>query len=256
MEKKIEFENSDGLTLRGFVNEPKNYKGIAIVYLHGFPGNCNGSTAPRVCRSLEKFGYLVLRFDFSGTRISDGKFEDKLMSKEVKDVKYAINFLVKNYKFKKLILIGHSTGAIDAALYVSKDKRINKLILLGGVSYLNETVRYDFSDEQVRDFWTKGYIVYKSPGKWYHKKKLKKAFYDEFFKLNIPKSLKKFRKPILIIHGEKDEAIPVGKDPRELYKIALKPKKLVIIRDADHGFSRPKYLRQVISHIDKFIKNR
>ena len=255
MEKKIEFKNSDGLILRGFVNEPKKYD-TAVVFLHGFPGNCNVSTAPRVAKSLGRLGYLVLRFDFSGTRISDGKFEDKLMSREVKDIKYAINFLAKNYKFKKLILIGHSTGAIDAALYAFKDKRINKIVLMGCVSKMDEAARYDFTDRQIRDFWTKGYIIYENPGKWYHKKKLKKAFYDEFFKLNIPKSIKKFRKPLLIIHGGKDESIPVGKDPRELYKIARKPKKLVVIKNADHGFSRPKYWRQVISHINRFIRKK
>ncbi|MBR9705248.1 alpha/beta hydrolase [Candidatus Pacearchaeota archaeon] len=255
MIKQIQFKNNKKQTLRGYIHIPKKYN-TAIVYLHGFPGSCRGTSPPRVGRDFMKLGYLVLRFDFSGTDTSDGKFEDKLISQEVKDIKYAIDFLYKNYKFKNLILAGGSTGAIDAALYASKDKRINKLVLISGVSYLDQAANYDFSDRQVKDFWEKGYIIYKSnKGKnhWLHNKKLKKQFYDEFFKLDIPSSIKKFKKPILIIHGDKDPHIPVIKDPLELKSFSKKAK-LKIIKGAGHQFKKPKNWKQVVSSIKKFIK--
>ena len=253
MIKAVEFKNNQGLTLRGFVHAPKKYD-TAIIHLHGFPGSM-ARTAKRMCRTMAARGYLCLRFDFSGSGTSEGKFEDKLMSREVADVKYAVDFLKKNYRFKKLVLIGHSTGAIDAALYSSRDKRISKLVLMGGVSKLDEAVRYDFSDRQVKNFWEKGYIVYNSPGYWVHRKKLKKAFYDEFFKLNIPAALKKFRKPVLIAHGAKDKNIPAGKDPRELYEICRRPKRLVIVEGADHSFTKPKHWQKLTGAIDRFVKN-
>ncbi len=177
------------------------------------------------------------------------------MSKEVKDIKCAIGFLTKNYKFKKLILIGHSTGAIDASLYAHKDKRINKLILMGAESDTRHSVRYDFTDEQVRDFWIKGHITYKSKKKWLNGKRLKKAFYDEFFTLDIPKAIKKYKQPLMIIHGEKDEAVPL-KDGIELFKMANRPKRLVMIKDADHRFKKIKHWKQLISNIHSFIKSR
>jgi len=252
MRKKVEFKNRKGLKLKGIVSGPKNAK-TAIVVLHGFPANMDGSQK-RVCNALNKHGYLTLRFSFGGTPPSEGKFEDKLMSKEVDDTKYAIDFMYKNYKFKKLILAGHSTGAIDGALYAYKDKRISKLILSGVVGKLSEAARYDFTDWQVRDFWKKGYIIYKRKGRWYGNKKLKKAFYDEFFKLDVLKSIKKFKKPLLIIHGEKD-VIPATKDPIELYKAARKPKKLVIMKGAGHKLASRKWLGRYTREISKFIKN-
>ena len=254
MQKAVEFKNSDGLTLRGFVYEPKKYD-TAIVFLHGFPANCKYIVASNMGNYLERLGYLFLCFDFNGTDTSDGKFEDKLMSKEVKDVKYAIDFLSKNYKFNKLIIIGHSTGAIDAALYSYKDKRVDKLILLGGVGNLKQAVRYDFSDEDVHDFKTKDYIIYKNKNHWTYNKKLKRSFYDEFFTLDVLGSLHKFKKPVLIIHGSKDESVPVEKDPQELYSAANEPKKLIIINGADHKFSKLRHGLKVLYYINKFIKN-
>jgi uncharacterized protein len=251
--KPITFKNASKQVLHGFVHAPKNYT-KAVIFLHGFPSSCQGHTAPRLAYSLFQKKYLVLRFSFSHTPPSEGKFEDKLMSNEVKDIRYAINFLHDNYHFKELILIGHSTGAIDAALYAHNDKRISKLILMGAVSHLNEAVRYDFTDQQVHDFWKLGYVKYSRPGKWVDQKKINKTFYDEFFKLDIPKAIKKWRKPILILHGENDEAIPVAKDPKELYDFANKPKKLVIIRGANHQFGNPLHWKKMIKQIHLFIK--
>ena len=144
MIKNVEFKNKYGLKLKGIVHIPKKYD-TAFIYLHGFPGSMS-SRAVQVCEMMSKLGYLSLRFNFSGSDTSEGKFQDKLMSKEVDDIEYAIDFLTKNFKFKKLILMGHSTGAIDAALYGYKDKRISKLILSGCVGKLSNAAHYDFND--------------------------------------------------------------------------------------------------------------
>lgn len=252
MEKAVSFRNGRGVMLRGVVIEPKQYD-TAIIFLHGFPSHCHGFTSSRIQKVVEKSHYLLLVFDFSHTDTSEGMFEDKLMSREVEDIKYAIDFLEKNYHYQQLVLIGHSTGAIDAALYAHRDKRIDKVILMGAVSDTKQAVRYDFTDQQVHDFWSKGFIRYHAPGKWYHGKKLKKAFYDEFFTLNIPHAIKRYKRPLLIIHGEYDEAVPL-KEAQELFQYAHKPKKLVIIKGADHRFSHPLHFLKLIKTIHTFIK--
>ncbi|HLC70559.1 MAG TPA: prolyl oligopeptidase family serine peptidase, partial [Candidatus Nanoarchaeia archaeon] len=108
---------------------------------------------------------------------------------------------------------------------------------------------------QVHDFWTKGHIVYDRPDHWVHNKRLKKAFYDEFFTLNIPAAIRKYKKPLLIIHGEKDESVPL-KEAQELFQMANKPKKLVIIKDADHRFSQPLHFLKVLGVVKEFIEKR
>ncbi len=256
--KSISFLNSKKQTLRGFVHFPSKSKSLrkAIVYLHGFPGHCTGS-AEVFAKELERLGYLVLRFDFSGTDLSDGKFSNKLMSKEVAEIRDGIDFLVDSYGmlFDEIILSGISTGAIDASLYACMDGRIDKLVLLGAVSDLKHAVRYDFSAVQVHDFWTKGYVKYSRVGKWYDGKKIMKKFYDEFFVLDIPLAMSKWKGPTLIIHGSLDEAIPVS-DPKELFETCNKPKKLLIVRGADHVFSKPLHTAKVVKAIDVFSRKK
>lgn len=251
MQIPLEFKNSEGLTLKGFIHKPQKYN-TAIVFLHGFPGSMFGTIAPFI-NIFSNLGFLCLRFEFSGTNTSEGKFEDKLISKEVQDTKAAIDFLEKNFPFKRLILVGHSTGAIVASLYAHTDKRINKLVLVGVVSDLKSAVHYDFNDQQVHDFWTKGFVTYNHPEKWYHKKRLKKKYYDEYFTLDLPRSIKRFHKPVLIAHGTADEAIPVT-EAYQLYNICNKPKKLAVIKGADHKFSKKRHALQLIWKIYWFIK--
>jgi pimeloyl-ACP methyl ester carboxylesterase len=252
MIKKVSFKNGRGMTLRGIIHRPKKYD-VAVVLCHGFPGSIYGHSSPRFGRLFEQAGFLTLRFNFSHTPDSDGRFENKLMSREVEDIKFAIDFLAKNFKFRKLALVGGSTGAIDASLYAYRDKRVSKLILTGAVSSLRNAVRYDFTDEQVRDFWQKGRIVYNWPGRFAHGKKLWKKFYDEFFTLDIPRAIKKYRRPLLIIHGEHDE-IPWKKEAWALYRLANRPKKFVLIGGADHSFHNPIHFRQAAKQMISFIK--
>lgn len=251
MIKKVTFKNKRGLTLRGILHVPKQFD-TAVIYCHGFPSTSRGFTARRIGRDLGG-RYLLLRFDFGGTPNSEGKFEDKRMSREVEDIRSAIDYLYKNHSFRRLVLVGHSTGAIDVSLYAHSDKRISKVILTGAVHDLANAVRYDFTDYQVNEFWKRGYIVYHWPKHWVNGRKLKKAFYDEFFTLDIPRAIKKYRKPLLVIHGERD-IIPWDKEGYALYKLANRPKKFVLIKDADHSFSVPQQWKNVVKHILRFIE--
>jgi uncharacterized protein len=255
MMHEISFRNQKGQTLRGFIHGPKRYDhGTAILTLHGFPGSCTGDRIINTAKMLEKKGFLVMRFDFSGSNISDGKLEDKLISQEVKEIKYAIDFLKKNYKFRKLVLHGHSTGATDASLYAHLDKRINKLILSGATDRLDSSAHFDFNDLQVRDFWTKGYITYRSKKYWSYNKRVSKAYYDEFFRLDIPGAMKKYRRPLLIVHGEKDEGVPVQR-AHELYKLCNRPRQLYIIKGSDHRFTKKKWLKLFVEKAARFAKS-
>jgi len=252
MIKKVEFKNKYNQSLKGFVHEPKKYN-TAVIFLHGFPAHCNHSSIKLFSKTLCFLGHLILRFNFSGTDTSEGKFENKTFSKEVEDIKYAIDFLSKNYKFKQLVLIGHSGGAIDATLYAHKDKRIDKLILLSGVSNLKKIVNIEFTKKQIKDFKERRYIIYDKSNKWYDQKRLNQSFYNEFFTLNLIKAIKKYKKQLLVVHGNKDQLISVS-HAKELYKNANQPKKLIIIRGANHNFSKIWHGLKVVWCIHKFIR--
>lgn len=207
----------------------------------------------RLRSSLPELGYSTMTFDFSGVDRSEGDFSTKLMSKELQDIRAAIDYIEKHHHPKHIVLLGHSTGANDAALYAHTDERLSALILLAGVSKLDEATHYDFSDRMVKDFWEKGCVTYIGGKDWFDGKTLHKAFYDEFFTLDIPAALQQWEKPTLIVHGEKDEAIPMNKDPLELYAMANNPKELAIIPHAGHKFEGDTW-PLMLEKVDEFLR--
>ena len=148
----------------------------------------------------------------------------------------AVRFLRENYSFRKLILYGHSAGAIAAILYAAEDNSITKLVVTGAVGDLKEAINMEFSQDQIKELTATGYLCYSSPGKWIDGKRISKAYYDEFLSIGLLASVKRVNAPLLIVNGENDEVIPFDKGPKLLYEAANEPKRLIIIPRADHMF--------------------
>ena len=58
--------------------------------------------------------------------------------------------------------------------------------------------------------------------------------------------------PILVVAGSEDSTVPLSQS-RELYKLAPEPKKLVIVRGADHNDLELMSGPDVIEAIDRFV---
>ncbi len=71
-------------------------------------------------------------------------------------------------------------------------------------------------------------------------------------KYKIKKALEK-NPPILIIHGNKDETVPI-EDGKKIYDMAQPPKEFYEVDGGDHRFSDPLHLAKVIEKTLSFIK--
>ena len=109
---------ADGIVLRGVVNTPdgfdKSKKYPTEILYHGFGGDRNGSTWMRAQHSqyLTDMGYVVVRFDFSGTNESDGSFYDMTVSREVGEAHMIYDFtnLRPYVDCDHIYVIDHSLG--------------------------------------------------------------------------------------------------------------------------------------------------
>ncbi len=249
----ISFPNGGSHQLRGVVYTPKRFT-TAVIMAHGFPGDSSGGTHRRSL-ALSRAGFLVMRFDFTGCGASDGTHEERLMSGDVRDLRAAIRFLSAHVQYERLVLLGHSTGALTVP-FAAQDRRVDAVILSSGQGFLDRGAHLDFTDKQVRELWLTGHTHTLYPMNWSAKReRISKKFYDEFFTLPLEKTLKKLRKPALVIHGERDEAVPV-QCARDAFKLIKGPKRLVIIPKADHRFiiNSSAYQRALISFLRGFTR--
>ena len=223
--KKVYFYNSKNQKLVGILHE-KNKDKIVII-CHGITGCKNHNFTPLLSNFLEKNNFSVLRFDFTGNGNSEGEINEGNYSQELDDLGKVIDF-VKKLGYNKIGVIGHSMGGAVALLRTAIDKRINYLISIASTAYPNKMIERIYP-HQKKELKERGWIL------WWDHWKLEKSFFDDTLKYDCTKYIKKIKKPLLIIHGDKDDTIPL-QQAKDLYKNANEPKYLEVIKEADHCF--------------------
>ena len=92
--EKLTIKNSSGEKLAGILYPIKN-SGKLIIFCHGRLVNKDNPFYAELCGKLSESGFNVYSFDFSGNGESEGKFEECTISKDVEDIKSAVDFFKK-----------------------------------------------------------------------------------------------------------------------------------------------------------------
>ena len=213
-----------------------------IVTLHGLESSKDGYKWPIIAKKLYEKGYACLRFSFrgcgEGEEKSEGSFEDTNLTERIKDYKAALKFL-ENCKVdvNRIGIIGSSFGGMVAL--ASQIERIRALAIISTPYKIPEEI---FEEEN-------GFLVLPS------RRRLKKSFLEDLRKYDLLEMVRN-APPLLIIHGGKDEIVPV-EQAYKLYEHAREPKRLEIFENADHAFTEPKNLDKAIELIlewfEKFL---
>lgn len=241
--ENVWFKNSRGLNLEGVFYPAGSNK--AIIIAHGFSSNKDREHFLKIADSLNNAEFAVLRFDFSGCGESD---DDSIsVEKEVDDLKSAIEF-VKKKGYGNIGLLGVSLGGLIALRAFGKSTKA--LVLWAPVtdkkrpSAEKEIVK---ANENVR-MKDNEFLVYKKDGKEF---KIGKNYFEERDSVDRKKLLSGINCPVLIIHGDQDQTIPLESSKTAIKKLP-KGSKLEIIRGADHKFSE--YADEVIRLSVKWFK--
>ncbi|MEM1507507.1 MAG: alpha/beta fold hydrolase [Candidatus Bathyarchaeia archaeon] len=259
MIRPVAFKNK-GQQIIGILHKPDNIKPHekvpGIVMFHGFTGN--RSEAHRlfvqIARGLSSYGFIVLRFDFRGSGDSDGDFEDMTLPEEVSDAERAVTFLLRqrNVDGERVGVIGLSMGGRVAAILASKDERIKFAVLYSpALSPLKERFLSLMNKEALRRLES-GEPIEVSSG-WY----LKKAFFETIDYVVPLDIMGKIRVPILIIHGDRDEVIPVEESVKAYERIkGLNEKnELYIVKGGDHTFSKREHTLEVLKKTVEWLNS-
>jgi len=225
---------SDGLKIRGNLHLPRK-NSPCVVSLHGLEGDKDRGKWPKIASELHRGGYACLRFNFrgcgEGRERSEGKFEDLTLTGRIRDYKSALDFLQNSGRVDpdRIGVIGSSLGGMVAI--AAEEKRVKAMVTLAAPYKIP---RYERP------------LIPKKVGKFYELpsgRKFKQKFYEDMRGYDLRESVRK-TPPILIIHGDSDEIVPLS-HAQILFNHAREPKKLEVIPGADHVFSNPRHLRKV-----------
>ena len=243
--KYLKLKNKKKLRYLSIIPKRKIY----LVFLHGFMSDLEGEKPKnfqRYCKK-KKIGFLAL--EYSGHGKSSGKFTRGNITKWSNETKIIIKKIIKKNKF---ILVGSSMGAwiaLNQFKYFSK--QIKGFIGIGSAPEFLQRLMWDkFTKKIKREILTKKI----------HYLKIEKYEYPITLQLikdgKLNKVLhKKFKNqiPITMLHGNKDEVVPLSFSKKILSLFKNAKKKLIIIKNGDHSLSSKKNLNKINKEIDKII---
>ena len=185
----------------------ENTAAPVLVLAHGFRGSMDGGGRAAVLAEMASECCNVIRFNFNGSQI---------LSKQVEELEAVLAYVRLKFSAGKIFLLGRSLGGAAALVAASRSADITGLVLWAAPNDLQATFRNALGAEAYNAL-SAGRTLYLN---------------DE-----LQGILRNWRKrPLLILHGEKDETVAVDQ-ARLTFALAGVPKKLVIINGGDHSFT-------------------
>jgi uncharacterized protein len=233
------FKNSRGDSLSGVLHHPSEARAKgAVILCHGMESNKGSNKLVLLGQALAERGVLALRFDFSYVGESSGKFEDITYSGEVDDLKAAYA-LVQSRQTGKTAILGSSMGGSVALLFAAQEPTVAALVTLAAPLHPENFPRRILTPEQIQCWRNRGFTLHNG-------QRLNATLLEDLEHIDVAASARQVSCPVLILHGDADEVVPV-EEARELHDCLASSKRLVIFEGSDHRLSHPMILRQVIS---------
>ena len=220
-----------------------------IVFLHGFMSDLEGKKPNAFLKFAKKNKLSFLALEYSGHGKSSGKFINGNITKWSNETSVLIKKFVKK---KDFTIVGSSMGAWLALKQFQEFKnQIKGFLGIGSApEFLENLMWKKFTKKMKSETIKKGIL------------QLKHGDYEYPITLQLIKDgrknkvlNKKIKSKINItmVHGQKDEVVPVSYS-RKVLKIFLNAKKkLVIVKDGDHSLSSQKWLKIIIKELKLII---
>jgi pimeloyl-ACP methyl ester carboxylesterase len=223
-------------------------RGLGIIFIHGLNSDMNGAKALTVERYARKNNLNFIRFDCRGHGRSEGKFEEFTISDWKKDLLDIIDNIAKGPQ----ILIGSSMGGWLMMLAAkARPQRIKGMIGLAAAPDFGKDLYNNLNKKNKREITSKGITKYTSYGFSYY---LTKKFFIEAEKNRILKKPLYFTKPLVLIHGLKDNVVKEDVPRKILKKITGKNVNIIYLKESDHRLSSDTDLKVIINSIS-YIKS-
>ena len=222
----------DGIRLDARLDMPAGNPGrcpIAVV-IHGFTGNKEERHIIAVCKALNEMGVATLRADMYGHGESGGEFRNHTLYKWLTNALTLIDYARSREFATDLYLCGHSQGGLTAVLAAAMERDVVKgliplspAVMIPQIAREGELLGQQFDPEHIPD----------ELNSW-DGRELSGNYVRVAQTIRVEDAVERYRGPVLIVHGDADEAVPV----RYAHELAAgyENAKLVIVPGDTHCY--------------------
>ena len=238
-----------GLTKRIRYLEYSRKNSDYIVFLHGFMSDLEGKKPKAFLNFAKKNKIGFLAFEYSGHGKSSGKFTSGNISKWTKETALMIKKIVKK---NKIIFVGSSMGAwISLNQFKFFKKQIKGFLGIGSAPEFLENLMWKKFSKKMKSETIKNGIYSLKHGNYIYPitlQLIKDGRKNKILNKKINSQI-----TLTMVHGQKDEVVPVSYSRKVLKMFKNAKKKLVVVKNGDHSLSSAKYIKLLKKELNLII---
>ena len=238
-QKLLSFQDSEGYRVSALLTEPQEEPRGVVVLCHGFLSSKQSNTNRRLTELLVPQQVSTFSFDWFGMGESGGSFSDISVGRCCDQLEQALAF-IEQQGYQRVGLVGSSFGGYISILVAGQYPQLFALGLKCPVPDFPALLRMEFGDEGMRHWEKTGTIPNVTGGD--KPIALRYDFYKDCLNHDAYRSAESINSPTLIVHGDRDELIPLDQVQRLVDSLTTR-KQLRILKGANHAFGRPEDFR-------------
>jgi pimeloyl-ACP methyl ester carboxylesterase len=218
-----------------------------LVFFPGYASDMEGTKALALDTFAAQRGLSMLRFDYSGTGSSGGRFDDGTLALWLEESLAAVDRLTRG----PLILAGSSMGGwIAMHVALLRPERLRALV---GIAAAPDFTDWGFTPEQKAELQARGRIEEPSPyGP--EPQLFTLGFWDSGQQLRLLDSEIAIDCPVRLLHGEQDEEVPLDVAFRTMHALRSADVQLNVIKGGGHRLSAPHEIAAILRTVEALVE--
>lgn len=219
----------------------------ALAFLPGYASDMEGAKALALEAFAARCGVAMLRFDYSGTGMSSGRFEDGTLERWLDEAQAVVARLVEG----PVILVGSSMGGwISLHLALRLPERVRAVV---GIAAAPDFTDWGFTAEQKRELLEHGKI--ERPNPYGGEPQLTTlAFWQSGEALGLLGGPIAVDCPVRLVHGQNDNEVPVAVALRLMERLRSADVQLNILKGGGHRLSEPRETAAIVRTVAALLE--
>jgi pimeloyl-ACP methyl ester carboxylesterase len=218
-----------------------------LVFLCGYASDMEGTKAAALDELAQRSGHAMLRFDYSGTGSSGGRFEDGTLALWLEEALALVDQLTSG----PVLLVGSSMGgwiALHVALL--RPERVHALV---GIAAAPDFTDWGFRDEQKAALAREGRIEEPNPyGP--EPQVFTREFWQSGEQLRLLGGEIALDCPVRLLHGEVDPDVPLQVAFRLMRALRSSDVQLNVLKGGGHRLSEPHEIRAILATVEALLE--
>ncbi|RME30988.1 alpha/beta fold hydrolase [Candidatus Woesearchaeota archaeon] len=237
--ERFEIQNEKEFLLRGIIEtkHPRKRQPV-IIFVNGFLDTMGGRGKATLAKKFQEDGYVTARFDYTyGFGSGSGDPARFTLSHAIADLERVIEYVMRRGYVdpERIVLFGFCFGAMAAIMLAAFDERVKAVVSLSCPYEFTDTSITRKTEHEMARIRLKRYYHISTPFS-EQEQRIDYSFFEDGERRDMPRAVRNLRQPLLVVHGEKDEKVPLA-NAEEISRRSPGETELEVLQGYQHELS-------------------